>query len=89
MIRKIQETNFMSLRGRSNGRSNPDNASDVVFVKSYIQRDDKIAAVVSTLPRNDRKIIEYCILFVSCVLIYTYGRFRKANSRQPNRYSSF
>ena len=55
----------MSLRGRSNGRSNPDNASDVVFVNSYIQCDDKIAAVVRefipfrVLPRNDRLNIEH------------------------------
>jgi len=43
----------VSLRGRSNGRSNPDNALDVDLPESHIQRDDRIAAVAGTLPRND------------------------------------
>ncbi|MEK7125698.1 MAG: glycosyltransferase family 4 protein [Patescibacteria group bacterium] len=41
------------LRPHSSGGSNPDNASGVVLNKSNIQRDDKIAAVAGTLPRND------------------------------------
>ncbi len=47
----------MSLRPRSSGGSNPDNALNIVLSKSDIQCDDKIAAVGNTLPRNDTYIM--------------------------------
>ena len=44
---------FLSLRPRSSGGSNPDNALNIVSSKGDIQRDGRIAAVAGTLPRND------------------------------------